>query len=119
MEQAFTLLFGLVGVVALAKKAVDLVTWARNGNWDPVVKTVVCIVVAIGATFLLAETDVPVSFEVGDVTYTLSSLSGATLAYVGLALGAIASFGVDFLSAIDQTRSSSIGTLLKPPPPEG
>lgn len=122
MDTALTMLFGLLGVVALAKKSVDVITWVRNGNWDSVLKTTVGIGAAIGFTFLLAATQFAdfVTFTVGENNkFVLSALDGATVLYLGVALGAITAFGVDGLAAVDQSRTSAIGRLIHPSQPEG
>lgn len=121
MDAALTMLFGLAGVVALAKKVVDMATWARNGNWDALVKTFVAVAAAVLFTFLLAATEFAdfVSFAVGDSQFVLSALDGATVLYLGVSLGAITAFGVDGLKALDNTSSTKTGDLVGPSQPEG
>lgn len=114
---AVGLIFSLVGVIAITKKAVDFVAWVKNGNWDAVVKTVIAIVAAIALTFVLRETDF--SNQVTVLGTTLDTMNNWTVAYIGLALGAIAAFGVDFLAARDNTRSSATAPIVGGPQPEG
>ncbi len=114
---AVGLVFSLAGVAAITKKVVDYAAYVRNKDWDSVIKVGLAVVVAIALTFVLRETDYADGISV--LGKALDTMNAWTIAFMGLAIGAITSWGVDWQKSRDNTRSSAVGSIVGTSEPEG
>lgn len=116
---SLTLFLGLTGVAAIGYQVLKLVAQVRAGDWDMVVKLVIVVGVCVLAALLLWSTDFAefIAFDAGEGRkLVLSTLSAATVVWLGIAIGFIVAAGTDVLRALDNTRTSSTPPIVQSPP---
>jgi hypothetical protein len=110
----------LLVIGSLIKKAVDLLKYVTNQDWNAAATQLVTWAAGIGLAFLLANSDFADGLAVNG--QTLASLNAFSIVLVGLAVSSTASTAVDTLKAIDGSQSASMPALFRPaggaaPPP--
>ncbi len=101
-----------IAMVALIKKLVDFVRYAKNGDINGIVTQIVAWAAGIAIFFLAAQSDWADGIEIGD--RALSVLNGWSLVLAGATFGSVASTAQDLFKSVDNTNSAAIPTLLQP-----
>lgn len=80
-------------------------------DWNTVVTILVAWVVGVVALVLVAQTDFAGGIAVGD--FTLATLNGASLVFVGLTIASLGSGFNDVIGAVDNHRSTRLPHLIE------
>jgi len=102
----------IVVLLATVKKIVDLLRYARGGDWNGVITQLVVWAAGVGVVTLAANTVWADGIRFGDTT--LGPLNFASQVLAGIALGSAASLGQDTLKAVDNSQSEAKPKLVGP-----
>lgn len=97
--------FTLLGAAALVWKVMDLLKFVEQKDWRAVRNQVEVMVLGVIALFVLAQTDfaqfVPIAHD-----FTLATVNGWSIAWIGLSVASVGSVGYDFKKSVDNTDTA-------------
>lgn len=96
----------------LAGKAIELLKYLKNKDWNGAVTLVSVWVAGIVALVIAAAAEVTETFVVPGTTIPLGSLDGPSLVLLGMTLTSITSTVYDFKKALDSTDSAKQPPLI-------
>ncbi len=102
-----------VAFLFLVKKLVDFLRYAANKDVNGITTQLVTWAAGVGAVLIGAQTQWASDIAVGSTT--LAHLSFWSQLFVGLTLASAASFANDTLSAVNNSVTQTIPTLMKKP----
>ena len=108
---------GLVGLLATAKKLVDLARYAANLGRDPLARSSVVTQLcawagSTAAVFLYGASQYGVRVQVDGLA--VSDMNGWTKLLTGITVGSLASLVADWTKARDDSDSAAVPPLLPP-----
>ena len=111
MELSISDIAAIFGVVApLVYKLVDFAKYLRVGDWNSVVTQAVTWAGGILTVWLLVSSDFAAA-----ISPQLPLINGASIVFIGLSGGSVASAGYDFKKARDNKDSAVTPSLLPDP----
>lgn len=112
MMMDFSALAAVLAITSpIVWKVVEFAKYIRARDANAVLTQSIVWLAGIGAVFLLGSTDFAPGIPVGDLS--LDKLNAASLLFIGVAGGAVASIGYDFKKAIDN-RDTAVSPALLP-----